>query len=132
MDPITTAILAAIAQGIITGAAQAVGENPINDAYQKLKAILKGKFGNDSDIVEAVDKVEERPDSEVRKELLKEEVEIAGVDQDPEVRQAAQELLDRLRAQPSGEQHIQSAEGSYIAQANHGSTAEVRVNRTEE
>jgi disulfide oxidoreductase YuzD len=76
MEPITfTAIVAWISIGIATGATQAVGE----DAYQQLKAVLKRKFGDDSDIVEAVDKLEKKPDSEARKELLREEAEIAGV-----------------------------------------------------
>lgn len=133
MEPITfTAILAAIGLTVATGAGQAVGENVVNDAYVKLKAVLKRKFGNDSDVVESIESLEAKPESRGRKVTLEEEMEASGADQDPEVREAAQELLDSLRAQPDGEQHIQNAVGNYIAQADRGSTAEVRVNRPEE
>ena len=132
MELITfTAIVAALSAGVATGAGKVV-ESAVVDAYQGLKAALRRKFGDDSGVVEAVDKLEQKPDSETRKALLQEEVEAAGVDRDPEVRKAAQDLLDRVEAQPSGEQHVQYARGSYIAQADRGSTAEVRVNRPEE
>ena len=133
MEPITfTAILAAIGATIASGAGQAVGENMINEAYAKLKATIKRKLGDDNQVVEAVDKLEEKPDSQGRKAVLEEEVQASGADRDPEIRQAAQELLEQLRAQPGGEQHVQNAVGSYIAQADRGSTAEVRVNQPEE
>jgi hypothetical protein len=129
MEPITfTAILGALSV-IAAGAGGAVGQNLATDAYEKLKATLRRRFGDDSDLVEAVDKLEQKPDSQGRKQTLQEEVEASGVDQDPEVRQAAQELLDQVRAQPGGEQHIQNAIGSYIAQADRGSTATVNVNQ---
>jgi hypothetical protein len=132
VDPITfTAIVAALSAGVATGVGKVV-ESAVVDAYQGLKATLRRRFGDDSDVVEAVDKLEQKPDSEARKALLQEEVEAAGVDRDPEVRKAAQDLLDRVEAQPNGEQHVQYARGSYIAQADRGSTAEVRVNRPEE
>lgn len=133
MEPVTfAAILAAISATVATGAGQAVGENIVNDAYAKLKSVLQRKFGSDSDMVESIEKLEAKPESRGRKVTLEEEVEASGADRDPEVREAAQELLDRLRAQPGGEQHIQNAVGNYIAQADRGSTAEVRVNRSEE
>jgi hypothetical protein len=49
-------------------------------------------------------------------------------DQDPELRQAAQALLEQIKKQPGGEQHIQQAIGSFIAQADRSSTATVNVN----
>jgi hypothetical protein len=132
MEPITfTAIVAALSAGIATGVGK-VGESALVDAYQGLKTALKRKFGDQSEVVEAVDMLEKRPDSEGRQVTRKEEVERANVDEDPDVKQAAKELLDRLKAEPGGEQHIQSAMGSYIAQADHSSTAEVRVNQPKE
>jgi hypothetical protein len=131
MDPITTAIVAALG-AIAGGAGHAVGGNVATDAYEKLKSTLERRFGNDSEVVKSVENLETRPDSPGRKQTLEEEVKASGADQDHEVRQAAQELLDRLRAQPSGEQHIQNAVGNYIAQADRGSTAEVKVKHPEE
>jgi hypothetical protein len=133
VDPITfTAIVAALSAGVATGAGKAVGENSLVDAYQGLKTILKRKFGDDSEVVEAVDKLEQKPDSEARKALLKEEVEAAGADNDLEVREAAQELRELIEAQPGGEQHVQHAVGSNIAQADRGGHANVNVNRRKE
>ena len=132
MEPITfTAILGALSV-IAAGAGGAVGQNLATDAYEKLKATLRRRFGDDSDVVEAVDKLEQKPDSEARKAVLQEEAEAAGVDQDPEVRKAAQELLDRIKTQPGGDQHIQYARGNYIAQADRGGRANVNVNRSRE
>jgi hypothetical protein len=129
MDPITfTAIVAALSAGVATGAGKVV-ETALMDAYQGLKKTLTRKFGEDSEVLDAVDKPEQKPNSEARVALLQEEVETARVDQDPEVRKAAQELLDRVQAQPGGELHVQYARGRYIAQADRSSTATVSVNQ---
>ena len=128
MEPVTTAIVAAVAAGIAKSAGS-VGEKVLVDSYAALKALLKRKFGGDSKLVKAVDDLEAKPDSDGRKLTLKEEVGDAKADEDPEIRQAAQTVLDQLEAQPGGQQHIQNAIGSYIAQADRQSTAQVHINR---
>jgi len=121
MEPITfTAIGAALSAGVAACISK-VGESALVDAYQGLKAALKHKFGDGGRMLE------KRPNSEGRQVTLKEEVERTNLDQDPEVRQAAQDLLNQVKAQPSGEQHVQSAIGSYIAQPNRSSIATVSV-----
>ncbi len=127
MDPISTAILAAIAAGAVAGATK-VGEQAIVDAYTGLKELLKRKFGAKSEVVKAVKALEAKPDSAARKGVVNEEVAAAKADQDPELLQAAQALLDRIGAKPGGMQVIQQATGSYIAQASGGSSASVNVN----
>jgi hypothetical protein len=89
------------------------------------------KFGEQSEVAKAVDGVEARPDSAGRKQTLAEEVAAARAERDPEVRQAAQALLEQLQAHPGGERHIQQATCSYIAQADRASTASVNVGRPE-
>lgn len=111
-------------------AAQQVVKDATQDAYQGLKEILNRKFGDESEIVEAVDMLEGRPESEARKGVLQEEVERAALDQDLGIREAAQKLLNQIGFQPGGEQHIQQARGNYIAQADHGSTAKVNVDHS--
>lgn len=124
MEPISfTAIVAFLGYK----AAEQVVSGAVSDAYQTLKEKLKSRFGDESEVVEAVGMLEESPDSEARKGVLQEEVERAAVDQDPEIRETAQKLLNQIESQPGGEQHIQYARGSYIAQADHGSTASVNV-----
>jgi hypothetical protein len=57
VEPLTTAILAAIVAGATAGAADTV-KRAIADAYTALKGLLIGKFGADGKVVEAVEKLE--------------------------------------------------------------------------
>jgi hypothetical protein len=131
MEPITTAIIAAIAAGALK-AAGSIGEKAIADSYAGLKALIVRKFGQQSDVVKAVESVEARPESAGRQQTLAEEAAAAKLDQDQDVVKAAQELIEQIKAQPGGQAHIQSAVGSYIAQADRGSTAQVHVNQPRE
>jgi flagellar motor component MotA len=97
MEPISTAIFAALAN---------LSKDAIKDSYNALKAALTKKFGDKSDVVEAVKQLEKKPDSEGRKATLQEEVENSKVNDDPEILQLAQDLLDKLKEQPSGQQII--------------------------
>ena len=97
MDPITTAIVTATA---------AVGSSAIKDTYSALKALLKKKFGEKSDLVEAVNKLEAKPQSNGRKTIVQEEVETAKANDDPEIVQLAQSLLEKLKEHPEGKQVI--------------------------
>lgn len=128
MDPITTAIVAAVTAGVTSGATE-IGKQAIVGAYQHLKTLLKHKFGGESKIVKAVEEVEGTPDSKGRQQTLQEEVAKARADQDPELVQAAQELRKQLGLLPGGSHHSQTAIGSYIAQAQEGSSASVNLDR---
>lgn len=127
MDPITTAIVAAIAAGAITGVTK-VGEQAIVDAYSKLKELLKKKFGPKSEAIKAVKALEANPKSAARKEVVKEEIAAAKADQDPELLQAAQALLKSVKALPGGMQIIQTAIGDQNIQvAGDGNTVNVNA-----
>lgn len=92
MDPIiTTAIVAALAN---------LSKDVIKDSYNALKAGLKTKLGEQSDLVVAVTQLEMKPDSEARKAMLQEEVESAKVYDDPEILKLVQDLLHQLNEQP--------------------------------
>lgn len=106
MDPVTTAILAAIAAG-----ANQVGAQVVLDTYSKLKELLKKKFGPKSKVVYAVKELEANPKSAARKDVLKEEVAAAKADQDQELLQIAQSLLKSVKALPGGTHIIQNAVG---------------------
>ncbi len=97
MDPITTAIVAAVA---------GVSSSAIKDGYEALKAALKKKFGEKSDLVEAVNKLEEKPASEGRKATVQEEVEAVKANDEPEIVRLAQALLDKIKEQPGGQEIV--------------------------
>lgn len=101
MDIITTAIIAALA---------ALSKDAINDSYNALKSALKKKFGSQSDVIDAVKKLETKPDSEGRKATLQEEIANARVNDDSEIVQLAQDLLDKLQDQPGGQQVIEQTQ----------------------
>ncbi len=123
MDPITAAIVAALAAGLTE-----VGKNAVVDTYTGLKSLLKKKFGDDSKVVKAVDDLEEEKDSKGRQLTLQEQVAKAKADQDQELVQKAQELLNQIKSQPGGERHIQSVVGNYNAQNSGSGSANVNVN----
>ncbi len=106
MDPITTAIIAALAN---------LGKDAIKDGYGALKAALKRKFGSDSDLVDAVEGLEKKPDSEARKAMLQEEVEIAKVNDDSDIIRLAQDLLDKIKEQPGGQQIINQTQTNTVS-----------------
>ena len=122
MEPILTAIVAAL-----TASGKDVVQKALKDSYNGLKELLRRKFGAQSDLVEAVEGLEKKPESSARRATVQEELQEAKADADSEIVAAAEALLDQLKELPGGEQHIMSARGSYIAQADRGSTATVNV-----
>lgn len=123
MDPVATAIIAAISSGALESLAE-VGKSALSDAYGWLKELLVKKFGHDSDVAQAVLHVEAKPASEARKAALVEELAAIRADQDADLLQAAQAVL---RAIPAASQIHQQAAGNYIAQADRGSSASVNI-----
>ncbi|MFJ3728484.1 hypothetical protein ACIPYQ_38780 [Streptomyces sp. NPDC090045] len=128
MELLTAAIVAAVAAGVTRGAGS-VGESLVMDAYKGLKDLLRRKHGEDSGVAQAVEELEARPDSEARQQVLAEEVAVSGAGKDPELLRAAENLIERLQAEPGGESHVQQAVGNYIAQADRSGHAEVHVDR---
>jgi hypothetical protein len=126
MDPVTVAIIAALSAGAKSGVTDAA-KKAIVDGYEGLKALLKKKFGSNSDVADAIDKLQAKPDSPGRRETVAEELKAANADAQPELLCAAESLLELIKALPQGEQHIQVAHGTGIAQADRGSTATVKI-----
>ena len=105
MDPITTAIVAALAAGVAASAKE-VGKKVIVDAYDALKTTLKKKFGPDSDLAEAVETLEKKPESAGRQTTVQEEVAAAKAAGDPELQELAQALIKALKSTPEGEKAV--------------------------
>jgi hypothetical protein len=112
MDPVTTAILAALVAGITHGTTK-VGENIISSAYESLKTVIKRKLGADSEVTVAIQTLEKTPESQARKAVLEEEILKVGADKDDDILDAARLLKEKISETPDGEKHIQNAIGSY-------------------
>jgi hypothetical protein len=128
MDPITASIVATLAAGVLSGTAR-ISENLVYNAYQSLRNLLEKKHGSESDLLKAIRNLESKPESVGRRTTLQEEIVSTKSDQDPEIVQAAQALLDHLNESSDKRIQGQIAEGSFIAQADHGSSASVNINR---
>jgi hypothetical protein len=128
MDPISTAIIAAIAAGATTAATD-VAKSAIVDSYGALKSLIQKKLGPNSEVVDAIEKLQTKPDSAGRRETLKEEIKASNAGEEPELLAAAKVLVEIIKASPNGEQHLQQARGIGIAQASGGSSASVTIYR---
>jgi hypothetical protein len=92
MDPITSAIVTALAAGAVSGLTDS-SKMAITDAYHTLKDLLARKFGVSSQVVQAIDHLETKPESVGRQETLQEEMIAVNAEQDHEVLAAARHLL---------------------------------------
>jgi hypothetical protein len=101
MDPITLAIVGAIAAGV-TAAGGKVVEDAITSGYAGLKKLLIKKYGQEHKVVRAVDDLEEQPTSTARRAVLAEEVKISKADKDAELVEAANHLKSKLENTDKG------------------------------
>jgi beta-phosphoglucomutase-like phosphatase (HAD superfamily) len=126
MDPITLAIVSAVAAGAVEGGSK-VAEQVIMDAYQGLKGLINRKFGQDSKIAQAIDEIEEDPKDQLYQQMLAKRVKNAEADEDSELVAKANELLEQLKAKPEGASLVQNIYGSFNAVTGSGGTATVNV-----
>ncbi|HEY4035673.1 MAG TPA: hypothetical protein VGL94_17080 [Ktedonobacteraceae bacterium] len=101
MDPITSAIVAALSAGAISGITD-TAKAAVNDGYNKLKGLLTKKHGDDSDVVQAIAQLEAKPESQGRKEMLQEEIMAVKAEQDEEIVAAAKQILIQMKPQQAG------------------------------
>ena len=95
MDPITQAITLSICGNFVTDA--------IRHGYVALKKALTAKFGENSDLMDAVKKLEQAPGRDDRKKTLEVEVKLAKANNDSELSNLAHQLLNKVKDQPSGQ-----------------------------
>ena len=105
MDPITTALVAAVSAGLTSGVT-AAGKQAVVDAYNGLKRIISSKFGRDSQVSKAIAELEEEPDSKGRQTILSEQVAATKADQDSEILEITQELIKALKSTEAGRKAI--------------------------
>jgi hypothetical protein len=102
MEPVTTAIIAAL----VGGAAAADGNQAIIDAYDQLKALIVERFDSKSELVEAINALEQKPQSEGRWTTLMEAVHDAELANNAEIMAAADRLLKAL--EDHGDERVQT------------------------
>jgi len=118
MEPIiTTAIVSGIAS---------LGKNIIKDGYGKLKNHLVEKYGGDSDLVDAVERFEKKPDSEARKAAIQEEVELSGAENSEDVVSLAQDLIEKIKEQPGGQDIINQTQTNTVSNVTVGGNFEFK------
>ena len=120
MDPITTAIVAALSAGAMSGLTE-TGKTALTDAYSALKAAIQKRFGREHALVKAVEAVESKPTSEGRQTTLVEEVTDAGADRDAELLTLAEHLRRLSNEQAKGTTVVQqNIEGNQNATSAYG------------
>ena len=125
MDPIITALIAGATAGL-----SKIGGQLVTDSYHAIKTAIGNKFGAQSKALQALENLEEKPDSEAWKSVVVEE--LAGLDiaSDSDLAELAQKLIDALNASPGVTQHIsnvQKVTGNDNVVVGSGST--VSINR---
>lgn len=125
VETIVTAVVAALASGATDGLKD-VAKKGLSDGYEKLKSAITRHPGT-SDVADALEKMEAKPDSEPRRAVLAEELEASGIWANEEIIAQANSLLALVRALPDGIRGGQVAHGTGIAQADRSSTASVTM-----
>ena len=98
MEPITVALVAALASGI-----NSVANTAIKDAYIALKNKLSDTLTAKSEALDALENLEKKPDSTGRQVVLNEELCDAKVEQNDEIKLLLNTLLDKLSQTESGQ-----------------------------
>ncbi|BAY65346.1 hypothetical protein NIES22_54510 [Calothrix brevissima NIES-22] len=102
MEPISI-IITALGAGAIA-ATKDTAATAVKDAYQGLKTLIKKKFEGD---VLGQAMVDAKPEEIKQAEgLLKDKITKSGADQDQEIIKVAQDLLEKVKEQPGGQQII--------------------------
>jgi hypothetical protein len=125
------AILAAIAAGALDGTKDAT-KKAVADTYGALRDAITSKYGHHGDVTEAIRKVEQKPESVGRGQVLAEELENSGAFADEALVSQASALMDLIQSLPNMGGGGQIAHGTGIAQADRQSSASVTITgRTE-
>lgn len=96
MEPLTL-IVSALSAGAAAASKDIVAQT-VKDAYTALKDFILHRVASKPEVSDALQQVEKKPDSGARQDVLKEELETAGISEDESVRKQAQALLDLLKA----------------------------------
>jgi hypothetical protein len=94
VDALTLVVTALVGGAAAMG--EEMAEQAARDAYKVLKGTVTRRFGHIPRVQAAIQAIEERPTSEVRQELLKEELAAVGADEDTELARYSRSFLELL------------------------------------
>ena len=101
MDPITTAILA-----VLQVIGSEVIKSSVKDAYDGLKAVIRGKWGETAPISKAIAALEANPKSKAQAAVLEEKVAAVKASDDVEVARALHQLVEQMKTHGIGEEAV--------------------------
>lgn len=107
MDPITTAVVAAVLAGATKGVTE-TGKSIIVDSYKALKAKITQKFGPENKISKTIKDLEEEPDIKSLQALLTDRIKGENADKDEEILQLVYKLTEALKTTPEGKSAIKT------------------------
>lgn len=120
MDPVTTAIIAAVNATEI-----GIGKKIFEDAYQGLKSLIQSKLGQNNNVSTAIVNVEAEPESKGQQIVLSERVAVTKASQDKEILNSAENLITQINKIPGGKAHIMSARENFFFQVYCGSRSAI-------
>jgi hypothetical protein len=119
MEPVTTTIAAAVALGAAESLKD-VAAAAVKDSYSALKKLIQDRYGNNEDVIDAVDYVAKKPEAAPRRQMLETALKEVGADKDQELAQLAQQLLAALKEQPGGKEAVQQKIEQQVTLTGHG------------
>ena len=102
---VTTAVVAALSTGA-TRAITDITKTAISDKYNKLKDLPVQKFGAHSEVVQTVEKLEAKPESQGYQQVLQENLAARKTDLDEEIVAAANQILILVKSQQASQSNI--------------------------
>ena len=98
-DVIANTVAAALSAGAVSSA-DASAAPAIAERYELLHTLLRARYSLYCEAIEALEQLEERPQSDGRRLVLAEELRVIDLSCDKEVTEAVQALMELLRTQP--------------------------------
>ena len=124
MDPIITALIAGA-----TASVQGIASQVITDTYNAIKNKITEKFGKQNEALSALEKLEAKPKSDARKNVLAEDLSDLDISKDNELIELAQKLIKAMESETNGAQHIkniQNVTGNDNVVVGPGSTVNIK------
>ena len=124
MDPIITALIAGA-----TASVKGIASQVITDMYKAIKNKISEKFGKQNEALSALEKLENKPESDARKNVLAEELSDLDISKDNELIELSQQLIKAIESETNGVQHIkniQNVTGNDNVVVGSGSTVNIK------